>query len=232
MTDLREAINKTIDYLSEKAVEVPPDAWRQIVYKGALKADKSDLDEIKERYRDEIVVALTAYFAGGTIAGPKNALKRATIEAFGSAWDSAWGKNPLDGDALQWFNARVEQELSFIDTLFLQAKELRGTEDFDYLAWISLKADGYTATLADIFNRATLYTSKSTMLTFDGPDGRPDNICQRNNGTCVRMKGKRHKASWWIARDLIPYRGNTNFDCGAWECQHYLRDDEGKRFTI
>ncbi len=93
------------------------------------------------------------------------------------------------------------------------------------------RADGYTQAVKDVYNYAKLYAMRNKMLTFTGSDGQGNHICQSIGGTCVRLKGQRHKASWWLSHDLMPYRGNQNYDCGGWNCQHYLEDDNGERVT-
>jgi hypothetical protein len=234
-TQLVTSISNALAWCERQGIDIPLDIALKARQVGAIKAD-GDITSISADYHSEITAALLTYFEGGSVTGPRNAFRRAAVEALGDGFDIGYtdggGELPIDGDALDWLNARIEQEMGFVSAVFEQLKALRKEEDFDALAWISERADGYTATLSDLYNQGKLYGAKNKMLTFDGEDGSPDNICQRNNGTCVRLKGKRHKASWWIAHDLIPYRGNPNFDCGAWECQHYLRDDDGNRFTI
>jgi hypothetical protein len=234
MGDLRTSITTAFGYLSSQSVDVPADIWYKAV--NVLKANIGDIGTINGVYHDAITNSLITYFEGGSIVSARNAFKQAMVEAFGSMWDSGWvaggGTLPANTEALAWFNARLNQELSFIDSLFAQARTLRGEEGFDYFMWVNERADGYTRTVNDVYNFGRMYAAGSKMLTFTGIDGRPDNICQRNHGTCVRLKGKRHRASWWINHGLVPYRGNANYDCGAWECEHYLADDDGNRFTI
>ena len=218
-------IPSVLPYLSDKT-------------RAAIKAGyiSGGVPEINARYNKEIVAAMTTYFEGGASTAPRNQFRQAMTEAFNSAMDTGWidggQKLPLDEDAAAWLQDRISQEAGFIGTVFEQIKELRKDAELDFFAWVTRKADGYTGTVSTIYNQAKLFADKNKMLTFVGEDGDPNHICQSINGTCVRMKGKRHKASWWIAHDLIPYPGNTNFDCGAWRCQHYLEDDNGKRFTL
>jgi hypothetical protein len=231
MTTFPAAVTDAIAYVSAQDVEVPPDVWALAVQSGALKAT-GDLAAINAQYHDAVTESLITYLEGGSLAASKNSFKRAMIEAFGGAWDAGWDGNPPTGDALEWLNARTQQELAFIDGLYVQAKELRKDPEADTFAWATARADGYTGTVDNIYNHARIRALGNKMLTFDGEDGSPDNICQSTNGTCVRLKGKRHRASWWIAHDLVPYRGNPNYDCGAWECRHYLKDDKGERYTF
>ena len=235
MPKLEQAIADGIAYLDWEGFEVPVDVRLRAHALGAVKA-AGDLASIYAAYHDAITGALTDYFEGGSMAGPKNAFKRAAVENLGAAFDLGWsdggGELPADGDALDWFNARIQQETGFIDQLFENAKALRKEEGADTFGWTNEHADQYTMTVSDIYNMGKMFASKNKMLTFTGEDGRPDNICQRTNGTCVKLKGQRHRASWWIAHDLVPYRGNPNYDCGAWECRHYLEDDDGNKFII
>lgn len=228
---LTETITAAVRYCDANGIEIPLDlrlrAWRA----GALKAGGS-LDAIRAAYHDAITESLIDYFEGGSIVSSRNAFKRATVEAFGGAWDAGWNDDPPTDEALDWFNARVEQEFGHISVLFEQAKELRKDSGADWLTWTSARADGYTGTVDTIYNQARLFAAKDKMLTFDGKDGDANHVCQSINGTCVRLKGQRHRASWWIAHDLIPYPGNENFDCHCWNCSHFLRDDDGNRFTL
>ena len=234
---LNNALVKAFDYVIRVGEDVPPDIWSKAIRAGVFKAEASDLAAINAEYHDGISEALLEYLeGGGSVAAPKNMFKRATLTAFGDAFDLGWidggGELPIEGAALEWIEARIQQEFGFIEMVFQQAKELRGSEDFDPLAWASERADGYVRTVGDIYSHAKLMAAGNKMLTFAGKDGKPDNICQSTNGTCVKLKGKRHKASWWIAHGLVPYRGNPNYDCGAWECSHGLYDDEGNRFAL
>lgn len=233
---LPESICEAIKYADENGVDVSTDLRIRARRVGAIKAG-DDLSSINRQYHDAITGTLTNYFEkGGAVAPFRNVFRRSMVDAFGMAFDLGWedggAEGYPEGDALEWFNARVEQEFGYIASVFEQAKGLRKEEDFDYFAWVTARADGFTRTINDIYNMGVLFASKNKMLTFDGADGSPDNICQKNNGTCVKLKGKRHKASWWISHGLVPYRGNPNYDCGAWECRHFLRDDEGNKFTL
>jgi|SRR5262245_24240473 len=235
MTELITSLSAAITHANKNNIEIPLELLRRAHAVGALKAS-GDMASVNAVYHDKITTSLTAYFEGGSLAGSRNAFKRAMVESFGAAFDLGWvdgGQElPADSEALLWFNARVDTEFGFIDQLFIQAKELKKEDGFDYFAWITARADGYTRSVNDVYNMAGLWASKNKMLTFAGEDGDADNICQKNNGTCVRLKGQRHRASWWLSHDLVPYRGNKNYDCGAWECRHYLQDDKGVRFTL
>jgi hypothetical protein len=230
MNKLKQAISAGIAFLSDRNVDVPADVWSKALRSGVLKAEGQDLADVKGTYHDTITQALIDYFEGaGSIAGPRNSFKRAAIESLGAAFDQGWqdagGELPPDGDGLEWFNARAEQELSFIDELFQQAKELRKEEDFDYFTWISQRADGYTATVTAVYNAGKMYAGGNIMLTWRY--GQAEHC-----DTCLHLNGQRHRASWYLARNYIPHKPGAAMDCHGDNCKCDLVDDNGDIFTI
>lgn len=225
---MRNEILAGIEYLLKHDTNIPNDIWINAARKGLLKAS-GDLPSISAEYHREITAALIAYFEGGSIVSSRNKFKRATIEAFGAAFDLGWidgGQElPIDDNALDWFNARVEAEFGFIEMLFQEAKELRRDKDFDYLSWVSARADGYSRTLREIYNAGRVRAMDDVMVTFDGDDG------AESCDTCQKLKGKRHKLSWFVSRNYVPPFG-TGLDCHrGGHCQHYLMDDKGRQIT-
>ena len=185
--DLLYSITAAVKYFDAEGIEIPYDMRMSARRYGAIKAGES-LPEINSQYHDAITQALIGYFeSSGRITAPRNAFRRGMVDAFGAAFDLGWtdgGREmPPDANALEWFNARVEQEFGFIDTLFTQAKELRAEESADWFGWATKKADGYTNTLRTIYNMGKLYALQNKMLTFEGTDGDANHICQSINGT-------------------------------------------------
>ena len=223
------AVDRSIDYISRAGLDVPDDIWMSSLRRGIFKAD-GDLSGINSVYHDANTAALLAAFEGGSIASPKNSFKRATVEAFGSAFDAGWlfggGELPPDEDALDWLNARVEAEFGFIEQLFQQVKELRKEPGFDPLAWVSARADGYANTLREVYNNASVRAMSDVMVTFDGDDG------AESCDTCQMLKGQRHRISWFVTRNYVPPFG-SGLDCAqGGHCQHGLKDDNGSWVTI
>jgi hypothetical protein len=194
------------------------------VTKSALKAT-GDLAAINAVYHDAITESLVSYFEGGSLAKSKNSFKRAMIEAFGGAWDAGWDGNPPTGDALEWFNARTQQEIAFIDGLYVQAKELRKDPEADTFAWATARADGYTATVSSVHNAARMWAKGGQMLTWHL--GNTEKHCE----TCAELDGKSHRASWYISRDYIPRKPGAAMLCGGYYCDCSLTDKNGKDIT-
>ena len=222
------AIRQGFEYLRKVKADIPFDLFMDGLKYGVVKAG-GDLSSINAAYHDEITVALTRYFEGGSVTSPKAQFKRATVEAFGAAVDLGWtdGGNapPLDEDVLTWFNARLNQEFGHIDMLFEQAKALRKEEGFDFFSWVTARADGYTGTLREVYNYARLSSSKNIMVTFDGDDG------AESCDDCKKYKGQRRRISWFMARNAVPPYGSGLACHRGGHCQHGLRKDNGEWIT-
>lgn len=222
-------IENAVTYLRKNKADIPLDLFMRAVKIGAWKAG-GDLGGIGSQYNDAIIDAIIKYFDGGSLAASRNQFKRAAVEAFGSAVDLGWtdGGNepPLDDEVLTWFNARLNEEMGYIDMLFEQMKALKKEPEFDYFTWATERANGYTGTLREIYNYAYLASKRDMMVTFDGDDGKescPD---------CQKYKGKRHRVSWFIARDAVPPYG-SGLECHrGGKCQHGLRNDAGDWVTV
>lgn len=225
---MTEAITKAFDYLRKHNIDIPLDTYLEGVRVGAFKAG-GNLAAISSRYNDAIIETIIKYFTGGSLAASRNAFKRATTEAFGAAIDLGWtdGGNqpPIDADVLAWFNARLNAEFGYIDMLFESMKALKKEDDFDYFQYAVERAAGYVGTLREIYNYAKLSSSKNIMVTFDGDDGKescPD---------CQKYKGKRHRISWFMARNAVPPYGSGLQCHKGGRCEHFLRDDNGNQVT-
>lgn len=231
-TKLHRAIIKTV---LRRVPELKPHLSPAVLtileglYKSSLKA-KGDLSEINAQYHDEITAALTDYFEGGAVGPSRTAFKQATIQAFSDAFDTGWldggAELPVDADALDWIETRLNDEMGYIDGLFEQAKELRRDKGFDWFAWVTSRADAYTRTLREIYNQARLMVTTNVMVTFTGPSGKES--CK----DCQRLHGQRHRLSWFIERDVVPPAGG-NLECAPGRnCEHYLKKDNGEIITL
>lgn len=231
MNDLQTSITKAFEYLSTQSIEIPPDLMIQARLKG-VKAGYSSggIADINARYHDEITNALVNYFSGGNVTSSKNQFRQAMVEAFNSAFDTGWIDGgqafPVSADAVDWLMARESQEVGHIDTLFSQAKELRKEKEFDYFTWVTARADGYTSTVISIYNAAKLWAKGNQMLTWQL--GNTEKHCP----TCSKLNGGRHRASWYIGHDYIPRKPGASMECGGYNCDCSLVDDNGNEVTI
>jgi len=151
--------------------------------------------------------------------------------AFEQGYIDGGSEMPAEPDDADWLSSRIDNERTFAAMLFQQLKELKtlakeeGREVFDGVP--EKHADGYVKTLDAVYSEAKVRGAKNQMLTFGGRSGRescPD---------CQKLMGKRHRAKWWKAKGLIPgIPGNTNFECGGWQCEHILFNDKGEVFNV
>jgi len=196
-------------------------------YSSAMKS--ADLGKINLLYHDIITAALLDYFEGGGIAASRNEMKQACIQAFSDAFDLGWSEGgaelPIEEEALNWIEARINEEFIYIEDVFGEASILRRDKEFDFFTWINARADGYTRTLKEIYSEARLMVQDNVMVTFDGDDGK------ESCADCKRLKGKRHKLSWFKERDSVPPFGE-GLECHPGRnCEHYLITDKGEIIT-
>ena len=230
---LRASITQAFDYLNTNSIEIPSELLMQARLKGiAVKAGYAEggVPEINARYNKEIVAAMTTYFEGGNATAPRNQFRQAMTEAFNSAFDTGFvdggGELPADEDAVAWLETRLNSEISFIDDLFLQIKNLRNEPDFDFFSWVTGKADRYTSTVMSVYNGAALLAKKNQMLTWEL--GNTEKHCD----TCLSLNGNSHRARWYIKYDYIPRKPGAGMDCNGYNCDCKLTDKAGNEVTI
>ena len=164
------------------------------------------------------------------VSGVKRAIVNAFYPAFEQGLLDGGGTAPAQGDDLEWINSKVEAEFGFVEELFQRLKDLKkqvAEEGPGILSGVANKrSEGYARALDGVYSEGKIRGAKNIMLTFGGPDG--NESCK----TCQKLKGKRHRASWWKNHGLTIYRGNANYDCGCWQCEHFLFDDKGNVYTL
>jgi hypothetical protein len=185
--------------------------------------------QIRADYWTDVHDTIRDYMSGEeSITKYKAAMKSAVIEAFSLAADTAYvdggGTLPLDGETLEWYVARQNAELSYVDALFQNLKMERAEGNVEPAAAAFQHADGYARTLDSIYANVKCMAAGNMMLTFVGEDGAESCI------DCRRYKNKRHRARWWAAKDAVP--PSRKFECHGYRCEHVLVTDDGRLFTI
>jgi hypothetical protein len=184
-------------------------------------------------YQDNVYEAVHSYLTDRTKMDQdfRDAMHKAIEIAFLAAAVAAWAdggneKKVLTVDALALLAAYKVAEMSFAASLLVSLRLIKLQESEETVPEViaQQRADGYAKTLDMAYNTFKVVSVGNRMLTFVGEDG--DETCI----DCYKYKGKRHRASWWIAHDAIP--PNRNFECKGYKCQHVLVDDQGRLFTI
>jgi len=195
-----------------------------------------DYPGIRSQYVNDVQEAIVQYMLGYEgMAVSKGRFKRAMATSFVDGFETGWvetGGDPYqpEPEDSDWLGTRLDQEIAFIDGLYQTMKAmLADTEEpiqqAEILDYAAARATGYGNTLDAVYGQGKLRGKKNVMLTLDGPDGKES--CD----TCQRYKGQRHRAKWWLSRDLIPAPGNENYECGGWMCQHTLSSDDGEQWA-
>ena len=195
--------------------------------------EMGDYPSIRLTYHNAVFSAILGYMVDPPsvrITAYKSEMQQAMIEALPKTAETAWldggSELPLDEDANTLLDSFQASELANIDQMFLGVKARKREGDTAADVEARARADGYADGLDALYNQIKTMAAGNQMLTFDGEDGADS--CD----TCQSLKGQRHRASYWKSHDLIPYRGNSNFDCGAWRCQHGLYNDQHELFTV
>jgi hypothetical protein len=199
--------------------------------RAALKAS-GDYTGIRAEMSGEIHDAVYDYLTGtGNVTSYRNAMALAVSQAYIAAADAGYqdggGELPLDDDTAAWARGQLDAQLGFIDQLFESLRELRKEGDVNAAAEALGRANGYGNSLDGFYNEALLRGSKNKMLTFtrihNTKESCPD---------CVRLRGQRHRASWWIQHDVVPPKGGGLQCAGGGNCGDALVDDGGNVVTL
>lgn len=190
---------------------------------------------IRSDYRKIISAAIDDYLTSSDRAtGYISTMRKAAVEHFTDAFhggytDGGGDVNEIDPDADTWLTDRIEQEMGFIGELFTALKSLR--DEFktgeikiaDLRDAAATRTDGYVRSLDSVYSSGKLWGGQNKMLTMVGDDGKES--CR----DCQRNKGKRYSAKKWLR---IGYPPSRDYECGGYNCQHYLEDDQGNQVTL
>lgn len=190
-------------------------------------------------YRSAIAQAMTEYLSTDKPSTSfKARFNRAMIEAFSAAFyrgyeETAGGLDDVDPDADAWLTSRQNSELGFIAELFVSLKAARGEfwrgelDSNDLRLLVQQRVNGYAASLDAVYNAGRMWGARNKMLIWHL--GRTKEHCK----TCARLNGARHRARWFVARNLIPRRPGASMDCGGYQCGCYFTDAAtGEVFTL
>jgi hypothetical protein len=179
-----------------------------------------DYPRLRSGYVSEIMDIILQYLTSdSSITRFRNAYRRAVLEYFDAAYfvgyiDAGGQISDMSAEDRQWILSRMDAEIGYADLLFQGLKALREESGGDIVAPAQRHALGYARTLDGIYAQGVMRGGREEQYVFGGPDG------LESCPTCQRLKGQAHKASYILDRDLIPYPGNRQFECGGWLCEH------------
>ncbi len=159
-------------------------------------------------------------------AAAKEYLRRAFVTGYLETSD-AEDETEIEADDLAWIKARITEEYGYISQLVkdMQRTDVSGLTRQEIRAIAEPRAEGYRSTLHAIYNEGRLRGAKNQLLTWHYGD-------TQHCDTCLKLNGKKHRAQWYLDRNYIPGRPGADMDCGGYQCQCYLTDKKGKRYTL
>lgn len=172
-------------------------------------------------YRKQLEQFVGQAFMGQMDATDLRRAHRALLRELGpQAYDEglkAGGVGPEEKDGVDATNISnwLDEQLAHVNDFARAILDSRGPGE--NRAAINSRIDLWVESMRSLGNLGALSAQKNVMQIFDGPDG------GESCGTCRSLKGKKHRARWWIEHGLVPGPGNDHFECGGWKCQHTLR---------
>jgi hypothetical protein len=215
---LASALSRAVDYLAQRY--------------GMSVKDSRAYPAQRKSYMINIFGAMNGYLTqGDNLVAARNEFSKEMIERFYSVFvlgytQAGGSEKDLTGDSpdLDWINARTEEEIGYIKSLFVTLREAKQSDlTRDELKELAQDhADAYTNSLDMVYSEGRMRGAGALMLTMVGEDG------NESCSDCRKRKGKRYSAKKWLA---IGYPPSRDFECHGYNCQHYLIDDKGKRWT-
>lgn len=230
------AIDLALDYLKQrgatgKAAYVRYAAIKNGVMHSRAIKDAGDYSAIRDRLwiaiYDAVFDFLNSNQQAGTASRPMTtALAQAYLETADTAYVDGGGSLPIDEDTQAWAKGELTAQMGYADSLFETLKALRKEGDFDANTEAANRADSWTSAMDGYYNAIKLMGAGNKMLTWYL--GETEKHCD----TCLDLNLQRHRAAWYSARGYTPRKPGSATDCGGWNCDCQLLDDEGNEFMI
>lgn len=200
-----------LDSANPDQEDVTTEGDTALVTKAIDDTDAAFVDEIKAIMQDAIGRSITKAGAGARIRG--------AIQRYGKAAYMDGLKDGCVEDAeLTDDDTRKIADIAVYDTQYVtnlvnemySEEGMSGTPDTRAPLWKS--------TLDQFYYAGIESADKNGMYEFTGDDGK------ENCATCAKLKGQKHRMSWWVSKELRPGIDHASFECGTWpdHCQHYL----------
>jgi hypothetical protein len=229
--ELRASISNALEYLAENSIAIPTDLLIQARLKGIHALKAGDYSAIRNQFYNAVERTVSAFLnsngqPGTSARSMSTALSLAYIDTADTAYVDGGGSLPLDEDTAAWARGQLDAQFGYVDSLFQTLKTLRKDGDFDASTEAERRAILWASALDGFYNAVKMLGAGNKMLTWHL--GNTEKHC----ATCSKLDGGRHRASWYTARGYTPRKPGSNTDCGGYNCDCSLTDDEGNDFTI
>jgi hypothetical protein len=195
-----------------------------VEYAAATKAFK-DYDATASEFEGEIAAILSDASAGSINKTSFSARMRSAINKYGrlAMLDglNAGGveTDELDADDKTTLATLLAAQSPYVSNvaneIFNSDGGFKGSPDFRASLWVA-------KTLEPFYYAGLQSADQNGMYKFVGTDGEESCI------TCTKLKNQVHRLKDWVRKELVPRVDTENFECGGWQCQHYLEKTDEK----
>ena len=225
MTGLRDALAVVTAYALGTGAVVPQDLLAAL---GARKTVGDVCDEFTVDLSESVVAVFNGEASAKELASDmRKALRAYGRDAYLEGMAEGGVNNPADeltaedeDEIADWIAGQLEHVAGFAaDCAATRKAEDRGAAQAAMLA----RFDKWVESLRDIGSRGKASALKNKMGTWRLGD------TEKHCRTCSRLNGQRHRLSWFMERGYLPQEnGSESLDCGGWECDCTIEDDNGK----
>lgn len=188
-----------------------------------------DYAVIAAEYADRLFEAFISFASttGRQTRAYRNEAGRAVLDATAAAFYRGYedaGGEETEPDDDRWLAARQDAERGYLPGVFDWLAEQRDAETVTEGA-VRGRVDAWVSSLQSIYAEGKLRGAKNKMLTWRL--GGTEQHC----ATCARLDGQRHSAKWYLGRNYIPRKPQAAMNCGGWNCDCALVDDNGDEWS-
>lgn len=183
-----------------------------------LRPQERDIARVSARFHADLrnLAVLGFVSSGSILAGVRGLVKQAVKDAYvaGLEEGGVMEVGPDDGMAIVEL---ATQQLDHV-TDFVRAIRAAQTDKAAQRDILDKRINLWQASI-EAAGRAGLNSAKQNeMVEFRiKPGAAPsDESCK----TCKHLLGQQHRRKWVTEHGLDPAPGNTNFECGCWQCPH------------
>lgn len=179
---------------------------------------KKDIDDTTVAFVDEIASAMQDGIDRAVTKASTAARIRGAITRYGKlAYQDGLEDGGVDDTELDEDDKLKIADIAVYDTQYVT--------DLVNEIYSEAGMSGTPESRAPLWGNKTLQTfyyagiesaDRNGMYLFTGTDGKES--CP----TCTRLAGEKHRMKWWVDKELRPGVDTDNFECGGYNCQHYL----------
>jgi 2'-5' RNA ligase len=223
-SEIAKALKTRFDGSRLKALEAEAARVFALLFDDTAEAEIKSIDSLESDFKSRFNPMLRDFRA----ANPRNPAKAAEILKFlnqnyvRSSYIEGLAAGGVEDDPDDDDNAKIRKLVSaansYVDS-FVSTLYDEGISD----AQAAQKAGlWFKKSILPAYYEGFASAKANALMRFSGRDG-ADSCAQ-----CTKWKGKKRRLKWWTENKLRPQVDTESFDCGGWQCNHYLEEVTGK----